>query len=559
MNNLWYLIPALPLLAAASLLLVGQRARAGIWLSCLPALFAAVAAPTAIEPEFLWPGASWGANTILQRGLLGGSALLWLFAGVFSLTDLKKDPHRLTFQLFWLVSLSGNLLWLVAGDALSFYVGFSMMSLSAYGLVVHRRTTRVRQAGRLYLQMAVTGEMLLFTGLMLAWHESGGSFRFSVWQEAEFDAITLLALIAGLALKAGFWPFHVWMPLAYPAAPPAAGAVLSGAMTKAGIAGLWLLLPAESPLLQQWGLPLLWLGLINLFYGALAGLLRRDAGETLAFSSVSQMGYLMLITAMAWHAPGLRPALMIVVTLYIVHHGLAKGSLFMATGLLREGTPSGAIARAMLASGIMLPALAISGLPFTTGAAVKTALKDQLPAAGLEPYSLAVQIGALASTLIMLRTLWLLYRVSASGPTRDKLSTLHLVGWSIPASACLFLPWLWPAMRSPTIDSLALYKLVELGWPIAAAAIMVAVTLYMRWTLPDHIGRRRSPALPLSLYLYRVLQRPPVPAPDPEEIPTQRTRKLERRWNHWWPRSTINNTIWVLLAVLMAGSLFMAL
>ncbi|MEX1198960.1 MAG: proton-conducting transporter membrane subunit [Pseudohongiellaceae bacterium] len=557
MSNLWHTIPFFPLLAAIALLLTGQRARAGIWLSCVPALAAALAAPPAIEPAFLWPGATWGADTVLQRGLLGGSAMLWLFAGVFSLAGPKEeDRSRLAFQLFWLISLSGNLLWLIAGDALSFYVGFSMMSLSAYGLIVHRRTIRVRQAGRLYLQIAVTGEMLLLTGLMLAWHESGGSFLFSVWREADFTAVTLLALIAGLALKAGFWPLHVWMPQAYPSAPPAAGAVLSGAMTKAGIAGLWMLLPAESPLLQQWSIPLLWLGLINLFYGALVGLVQRSAGETLAFSSVSQMGFLMVITAMAWHAPELRPALMVVVTLYIVHHGLAKGALFMATGLLAGGQPAGALARGLIAAGIALPALAIGGLPFTTGAAVKTALKDQLPAAGLEAYTLAAQLGALASTLIMLRALWLLRKLAKEDRPRERMSALHLIGWSVPACACLVLPWLWPPMRAAAFDSLALYKLGELAWPMAVAAGLAVMAWRLRWQ-PPGIRRSRNPALHLSLYLRRMLQRPPVPAPDPEEIPPQRTRRLERRWNHWWPRSTINNSIWLLLIVLVAASLYM--
>lgn len=558
MSTLWLTIPLFPLLAAVALLLAGQRARTGIWLGCVPAILAAVIAPAAIEPLFLWPGASWGVDTVLQRGLLGGSAALWLFASVFSLADLKDDPRRLTFQLFWLVSLSGNLLWLIAGDAMSFYVGFSMMSLSAYGLIVHRRTTRVKQAGRLYLQLAITGEMLLLTGLVMAWHESGGSFRFSDWQEAQFNAMTLLALIAGLGIKAGFWPLHVWMPLAYPAAPPAAGAVLSGSMTKAGIAGLWLLLPAASPLLQQWSIPLLGLGLVNLFYGALTGLLRRDAAETLAFSSVSQMGYLMLITALAWHAPELRPGLMIVVTLYAVHHGLAKGSLFMATGLLREGRPATALPRAIMSAGIVLPALAIGGLPFTSGAAVKTALKEQLPAAGLEALSLVVQAGAVVSTLIMLRTLWLMREMAANAPSREKLSMLRLLGWSVPASACLLLPWLWPPMRAATLDSLALYKLGELAWPVAAAIALAVVVWRLRWRLPDHIGRRRSAALHLSLLLRRWLQRPPVPAPDPEELPVQRRRKLERRWNRWWPHSTINNSVWLLLAVLLVGSLFLA-
>lgn len=559
MISLWHTVPLFPLLTATALLLVGQRARAGIWLGCVPAIIAVLTAPPVIEPDFLWPGAVWGVDTLLQRGLLGGSAVLWLFAGVFSLKDLQDDGRRLSFQLFWLVSLSGNLLWLIAGDALSFYVGFSMMSLSAYGLIVHRRTTRVLQAGRLYLQIAVTGEMLLFTGLMLAWHEAGGNFRFSVWQDADFSAMTLLALIAGLGLKAGFWPLHIWMPQAYPSAPPAAGAVLSGAMTKAGIAGLWLLLPTGSPLLQQWSLPLLWLGLVNVFYGGLAGVVQRSPGIALAFSSISQMGFLMVITAMAWHAPELRPVLMVVVTLYAVHHGLAKGSLFMATGLVRDGQPTGALVRGLMVAGVVLPALAIGGLPFTTGAAVKTALKDQLAASGLESYTLAIQLGALVSTLIMWRVLWLLQATASATAPPGPLSARRVIGWSVPAFACLLLPWLWPSMRMAMLDSLAFYKLGQLAWPVVLATLLALLVWRLPLRLPDRIGQGRNPALHLSLILRRTMQRPPVPAPDPEELPTHRTRQLERVWNRLWSGSTISDSIWLLLVVLLVGSLFMAL
>lgn len=557
MSQVWLLIPSAPLLAALVLLLFGQRAQHVLWLSASPALLIAALPPEVLQPDFLWPAASWGLETMLQRGLLGGSALLWLCAGLFSLSRLREDPRRLAYQQFWLLSLSGNLLWLIAGDALSFYVGFSLMSLAAYGLIVHERTTPSRQAARLYLQIAMTGELLLFTGMMLAWHESGGSFLFATWREAQFSSPTLLCLIIGLGLKAGFWPLHVWLPLAHPVAPAGASAVLSGAMIKAGIAGLWLMLPTQSVLLQQWSLPLLWLGLTGLFYGAMLGLLRRDTKEALAFSSVSQMGYLLLITAMAWHEPEMRPVLMTVVTLYAVHHGFAKGSLFMAAELLKTAWPGHMAARLALSAGLLLPALAIGGFPFTSGAAVKTALKDQLEPAGLEHYSLVLQFGAIASTLIMLRVLWTLRSLATSAPDATP-SRFRLTGWAIPASASVLLPVLNPTMRDALMDSLPLYRLLNLTWPVLLAVALALPAVILQWRLPDGLVRLHSPALYVSLRLRRWLQRPAaVPAPDPEQLPPRRTRALERRWNRWWPHNAISSTIWLLLAVLLVGSLFM--
>src|SRR5690606_6679290 len=117
----------------------------------------------------------------------------------------------------------------------SFYVGFTLMSLSAYGLVVHLRGPAPRQAGRLYLQLAVLGEMLLYAGILLRIHEAGGALKLSDWHSAPTSPLTATLLLVGFGIKAGFWPLHVWLPLAHPAAPAAASAVLSGAMLKAGI------------------------------------------------------------------------------------------------------------------------------------------------------------------------------------------------------------------------------------------------------------------------------------------------------------------------------------
>jgi len=68
---------------------------------------------------------------------------------------------------FWLAALSGNLWLIVAQDAIGFYAGFALMSFAAYGLVVHARSADAWRAGRVYLIMAVLGEALLLSGLLL--------------------------------------------------------------------------------------------------------------------------------------------------------------------------------------------------------------------------------------------------------------------------------------------------------------------------------------------------------------------------------------------------------
>lgn len=548
MSVLWLLVPTAPLFAALALLNGGRRFHHGLWICCLPALAAALLQPPALDLSILWPGAQWGVGTVLQRGLLGSSALLWLCAALFSRPSLQDQARAGTFQCFWLLSLSGNLLWACAGDALTFYVGFSLMSLAAYGLIIHPDTRRARRAGRLYLQIAITGELVLFTGMMMAWHESGGNFELSTWRAAEPGLLTVVTLLLGLGLKAGFWPLHVWLPLAHPAAPAAASAVLSGAMIKAGIAGLWLLLPADTGVMASVAMPALVLGLVSIFYGALTGLACREAKQALAYSSVSQMGYLLLITALAWLTPAAQPALLLTVTLYAVHHGFAKGSLFMAAELVKTG---GARSRAALAAGLLLPALAIGGLPLTSGAAAKTALKDALPADTVTWMGTALSLAALASTLIMLRAVWLLWKTLPAKAPHGGQSVWRLTGWALPAAAAVLLPWTWPAMRSWTVESLSLYSLWQLSWPPAMAVLLTIAVRQRLFPVPPMPAITGSSVLFVSLRLRRALQRPAIPAPDPEQLPQRRSRRLERRWNRLWPESTINNTVWLLLVILL--------
>ncbi|HBS78368.1 MAG TPA: sodium:proton antiporter, partial [Pseudomonas sp.] len=357
---LWLLVPLTPLLAAASLAIWRERTIGWLWLACVPALVLVFYPMPTLDLPMLWEGVRWGASDDLSRAWLGFTAVLWGCAGIFASSSQKDDPKRLRFWTFWLLALAGNLLLIIATDALSFYLGFSAMSLAAYGLIVHQGGPRPRRAGRLYLQLAITGEMALLAGLMLRSHAAQGDFSFAAWQTLPMEGLTLILLLIGLGLKAGFWPLHVWLPLAHPAAPAPASAVLSGAMLKAGLLGIWRCLPESDPLLSSWADVLLAMGIFGAVYPALLGLVAGEAKAVLAYSSVSQMGYLVMLLALAWRHPEQLTAMTVVLMLYGVHHGLAKGALFLAAGLIHAGRLS-RIGWVLLA----LPALAIVGLPLT--------------------------------------------------------------------------------------------------------------------------------------------------------------------------------------------------
>ncbi|WP_028238255.1 proton-conducting transporter transmembrane domain-containing protein [Stutzerimonas azotifigens] len=543
---LWLLVPLAPLLAAALLVWCRERVIGGLWLACLPALLAVWQAPAPLDLAWVGEGIRWGGEDALTRAWLGFTAVLWGSAGVFAASSQREDARRLRFWCFWLLALAGNLLLIVAADALSFYLGFSLMSLSAYGLIVHPGNAEARRAGRLYLQLAVLGEMLLLAGLMLRSHAAGGAFDFSTWRELPVDGPTLALLLVGLGLKAGFWPLHVWLPLAHPVAPAPASAVLSGAMLKAGILGLWRALPQDDPLLAALAQPLLAAGLFGALYAALLGLCASRSKAVLAWSSVSQMGWLLMILALAWRHPAQEMLLVTALMLFGVHHGLAKGALFLAAGMTHEARLPNA-AWLLLA----LPALALAGLPLSTGGTAKAALKAVWYEGAFAAWLPLLSLAGFATSILLLRALWLMRLDQGQAPKRRP-PPAQWLPWALLCSLSLLLPWLWPALRRPMLEHLGLADLWALLWPLLLAVVAAEIAVRRGWRVPRRLAGMRSPALGLSLRLKRLCTRPPLPEltlhPD-----RAGWRRRERRWNHLWRRDALALSAWLMALVLCLG------
>lgn len=546
----WLIIPLAPLFAAILLLCWRDKVIPWLWLSCVPALIAAVFPPAAVPLPALWPGAAWGDSDLVTRALLGFTALLWGCASIYAFASQQDHPRRLRFFGFWLLSLSGNLLLIIAQDGASFYVGFTLMSLSAYALVVHLGGPGPRQAGRLYLQLAILGEMLLYAGLLLRIYEAGGAYNFADWQAAPVGGITAALLLIGFGLKAGFWPLHVWLPLAHPAAPAAASAVLSGAMIKAGILGLWRFMPHSDPLLIDWAGVLFAIGMISAFYGVALGLLQTKAKAALAYSTVSQVGYLLAILALAWQQPQARELWGTLLALYAVHHGLAKGALFMGAGLAASYTLNRVHWALML-----IPALALAGLPITSGAAIKTLFKSQLNDSLLSQWLPLLTLGALATLLLIARALWLMWQgqKSAEPDSASNSPNAALVyPWALLCLMPILVPLIWPEMRAHWLESISLYASWSLVWPLLIAALLIAIILRSGWKIPAALTQLPNPSRYLSLQLYRLLKRPPVPPLQPS-INRHLWRARERRWNHFWQQNSLTLSAWILSALLLLG------
>jgi len=344
MSGMLPLVPALPLLVALLALGPGLRGRM-LWTLPwvpLPALLLAVAGPEGLSLSLPWllTGLEWGVDA-LRRPLLLLAALIWFLAGGHATRYLRNDAAKGCFTVFWCLTQAGNLLWLLGLDVVSFYTGFVVMTFAAYGLIVHRRGPGAFRAGRVYLALAVFGEGLILAGLLKAVALADSMLLAALPPAlAQTDPSILLPVLlwTGFGIKAGAALLHLWLPLAHPVAPTPASAVLSGVMIKAGLAGWLLTLPLGYLQSQTWGAGLILWGMLASLGGALVGIAQKEAKTVLAYSSISQMGVMTVGAGAILLQPALADRMLPLLVLFALHHGLAKGALFLSVDSFHRRT-----------------------------------------------------------------------------------------------------------------------------------------------------------------------------------------------------------------------------
>jgi len=415
---LWWVI-AIPLVSA--LLLLSKRLRRfGAWLVPLAAAPALVAAIVFPQGENVLPWLFFGSVVSLDnigQIFLLLAAVLWLVAGLYARDYLRNDPHKVRFTLFLLLAMSGNFGLILSQDMFGFITFFTLMSLAAYGLVIHSGTDEARRAGKTYMQWAIIGEILLFAG-MTGLAISNDAQSLGALEIASQPSWVTGLLLAGFGIKAGVFSLHVWLPRAHPVAPIPASALLSGIMVKAGLLGWLKFLPLGAVAFADFGGIVITLGLAGAFLAVVAGVVQRNPKTLLAYSTLSQMGIITAGIGAGLMEPQLWPLLLPAVLLYALHHGLAKAALFLSVGFThllshqRYGV--------FIWLSILIPALALAGLPFTSGALAKSALKASV--ADISWLASALPITAIGTTFLMLRFMSLMRDASTTTGKDSQLS-----------------------------------------------------------------------------------------------------------------------------------------
>jgi formate hydrogenlyase subunit 3/multisubunit Na+/H+ antiporter MnhD subunit len=274
-------------------------------------------------------------------------------------------------------------------NILNLFTFYEIMAISSYFLIIHEEDEYSHRAGASYLTISIAGGLMLLLGILISYNYAGtliiSEMDLSEASQATRTAIGILILV-GFGFKASLYPLHFWLPKAYTAAPISATIVLSAVLAKTGIFGMILTLHYTLGGDRNLSLGVLALSMITILIGGILALYQRNIKRTLAYSSMSQMGYMLLSFSLI-ELLGDHGAIAVYGTLFhVVNHGIIKALLFMLVGVLymvlSEYSINSIYGCGRFATALkgffLVGALAIIGFPGLNGYASKTMIHDAL-------------------------------------------------------------------------------------------------------------------------------------------------------------------------------------
>lgn len=330
------------------------------------------------------------------------SAALWLLTTVYAVGYLEDSPFRSRFFGFFSLCVTATVGIALSGNLITFFIFYEALTLATYPLVVHRGTDRALAAGRVYLAYTLAGGTALLAGVI--WLENlagpiefvrGGMLGPVAGDQRAALAGAFVLIVAGLAVKAAMVPLHGWLARAMIAPAPVSALLHAVAVVKAGAFGIIRIVDDVygRELVADLGLltPLAVAAGVTIVWGSLRALTQDDLKRRLAYSTVSQVSYIVLGVAI------IGPIATVGGLVHLVHQGIMKITLFFAAGVLAEtlgihrvSEMRGVGRRAPLTmAAFTVAALGMIGIPPTAGFISKWYLGLGAASAGMD-WALAV-------------------------------------------------------------------------------------------------------------------------------------------------------------------------
>jgi multicomponent Na+:H+ antiporter subunit D len=360
-----------------------------------------------------------------------GASTVALIGGRQSLDAQIEADRQPYFFAAWLLALAGLSGILVAADAFNIFVFMEISSLASYVLIAGGPDRRALPSVFKYLIMGTIGATFYLIGVGLIYMMTGtlnlADMELRIHAVGDLTPILAAAgfITVGLALKAAIFPLHVWLPNAYTYAPHMATAFLAACSTKVS---LYVLLRFDFFVFQgnleghdlQFAIYLMPLAVLGILVGSAVAMFERNIKRLLAFSSVAQIGYMMLGASLVSIA-GLTAGI-----LHIFNHALAKGTLFLAVASfamvaagLRLNELSGIARRMPWTFGAFVVAgLSLIGIPGTAGFVSKWYLIMAVMELG--PAGVPLVAVILISSLMAVVYIWRIVEVACFAKTEEQ-------------------------------------------------------------------------------------------------------------------------------------------
>ena len=382
-----------PLIAAPLALLLRQRRLvyalmllvSGACLGISLALWSAVQDGSVISYAIgSWPP-PWGieyridALNAFVMVLVSATALLTVIFSLHSIEiELPAHMHYLFYTMFALC-LAGLLGIAATGDAFNIFVFLEVSSLSTYVLIAMGRQRKALFAAYRYLIMGTIGATLIVIGIGMLYLLTGTlnlhdmATRLEASQNTRPALMALAFISVGVFLKLALFPLHQWLPNAYAYAPSAVSVFLAATATKVAIYVLlrfYFTVFGQDSFTQLPLRPLIiLLALSGMFIASAVAIYQQDLKRLFAFSSVAQVGYILLGIGIG-NASGLLSAV-----LHLFNHGIAKGAVFLLLGIVAYAMGSTQLSHLKglgktmpwTSAGIVIAGLSLIGVPGTNG------------------------------------------------------------------------------------------------------------------------------------------------------------------------------------------------
>jgi len=373
----------------------------------------------------------------LAAFMLALTAVVAVYAVTFSVEFIDPANQQVYYHPLFQFLLLGATGAFLTGDLFNLFVWFEVMLMTSYVFVAFYGDEQHTAAAVRYVVLNMIGGLFMLLAIGGLYATTGTLNMADMAQQLaapEFDATPAVGLSAFLfvtfALKAGLVPFQFWVPSAYRAAPLPVVAMFAGVTKKVGAYAIIRLyftvfgeaaIPTSIPLVGSESAlaflapVLLVMGVLSIFVGGLGAITRDSLDELFAYSSIGQVGFIVVPIAIAASTTSgsLRHLGVLAGLVFALHHALAKGLLFLAAGVIRDGTGTTRLSelgglgeRSPLFAGVFLVGgLSLVGIPplagffgkFLVFAAAVTGLARAM---SLGSVSLAAAVGALLAVLV---------------------------------------------------------------------------------------------------------------------------------------------------------------